>query len=318
MNRYARQMLLPEVGAEGQKRLSEARVLVVGAGGLGAPVLPLLAGAGIGHVTVIDGDTVDLSNLHRQTLFTEADCGRAKAEVAAARCHALNRDIDITALGEPLTPANATDLVRAADLVLDCADSYAVSYTLSDTCLEQDTPLISASVLGFGGYVGGFCGGAPSLRAVFPDAPESSASCATAGVLGPVVGMIGAMQAQMALNVLLDLAPSPLGQMVRFNGQSFASNSFRFDGAPEPETTFAFVAASDLSREDLIIELRSEDPLLHPAAQRRGPESLLTDLPAPDTRIALCCATGLRAWRAAEHLNQSWPGEIVLVAASAS
>ena len=108
MSRYARQTLLPEVGAEGQARLAAARVLVVGAGGLAAPVLPLLAGAGVGRIAIVDGDTVALSNLHRQTLFTEADCGRSKADVAAERCRALNGEIDVTGQKQALTSENAS------------------------------------------------------------------------------------------------------------------------------------------------------------------------------------------------------------------
>lgn len=318
MSRYARQTILPEVGEAGQIRLANARVLVIGAGGLAAPVLPLLAGAGVGQITIVDGDTVALSNLHRQTLFTEADCAKPKAEIAAARCRALNAAITVKALGHRLTPANAPDLIARADLVLDCADSYAVSYTLSDVCLAQNTPLISASVLGLGGYAGGFCGSAPSLRALFPDAPDSGASCETAGVLGPVVGMIGTLQAQIALSVLLGLAPSPLGQLVRFDAGNLRTSGFRFDGAPEPAETLRFVAASALTDRDRIIELRSDSALLHPTAQRLSADAVVQNLPGLGTRLALCCATGLRAWRAAETVQHIWPGEIVLVAASSS
>ncbi|WP_164661448.1 thiazole biosynthesis adenylyltransferase ThiF [Tropicibacter sp. Alg240-R139] len=321
MSRYARQMILPQVGTQGQVRLSRARVLVVGCGGLAAPVLPLLAGAGVGHLLLLDADVVALSNLHRQTLFTEADCDVSKAEVAAGRCRALNSGITVEARKQALTPENVVDLVAEADLVLDCADSYAASYTLSDACLKQGKPLISASVLGLGAYVGGFCGGAPSLRAIFPDAPDSGASCATAGVLGPVVGMIGALQAQMALAVLLQLDPSPLGQMVQFDAQTYRSTSFRFDGTSEPENAMRFAATTELTDQDMIVELRGIDeapvPILA-SATRIPPEEVQNHLPKPETRIALCCATGLRAWRTAERIQQIWPGEIVLVAASTS
>ncbi|GAA6160543.1 hypothetical protein NBRC116589_27170 [Ruegeria sp. HU-ET01832] len=321
MSRYARQTILPEVGAEGQARLSAAHVLVVGAGGLAAPVLPLLAGAGVGRITVMDGDTVDLSNLHRQTLFTQADCGRPKADVAAERCRSLNSEIDVGALKQALTNLNAPNMVAQADVILDCADSYAASYILSDTCLAQGKPLISASVLGLSGYVGGFCGGAPSLRAVFPDAPDSGASCATAGVLGPVVGTIGAMQAQMALNLILGISPSPLGQMVQYDARTLRTSTFRFDNAPEPNSCFRFVSASQLSTKDQIVELRDEAEAAipaHPNAQRVSPENLRVIDPKQGKRLALCCATGLRAWRAAEQIQPDWPGEIVLVAASTS
>lgn len=321
MSRYARQTILTEVGAEGQARLSSAHVLVVGAGGLAAPVLPLLAGAGVGRITVMDGDTVDLSNLHRQTLFAQADCGRLKAKVAAERCRALNDEIEVEALEHALTSTNAPNMAAQANVILDCADSYAASYILSDTCLAQGKPLISASVLGLSGYVGGFCGGAPSLRAVFPDAPDSGASCATAGVLGPVVGTIGAMQAQMALNLILGISPSPLGQMVQYDARTLRTSTFRFDNAPEPNSCFRFVSASQLGAEDQIIELRDEAEAAipaHPNAQRISPENLEEIDPKQGKRLALCCATGLRAWRAAEQIQPDWPGEIVLVAASTS
>ncbi|WP_108860559.1 HesA/MoeB/ThiF family protein [Ruegeria sp. Alg231-54] len=320
MSRYARQMILPEVGVSGQARLSDARVLVVGAGGLAAPVLPLLAGAGVGSLTIIDPDEVALSNLHRQTLFVEGDCGRPKAEVAAERCQALNSEITISTKNQALTSLNPQHFVSQADVILDCADSYAASYTLSDTCRALGKPLISASVLGLSGYVGGFCGGAPSLRAVFPDAPVSGASCATAGVLGPVVGMIGAMQAQMTLSVILGLDPSPLGQIVQFDARTMRSSTFRFNDAPEPNHHFPFVSVCQLTTDDLIIELRSPDEApepIHPKALRGSPESSRHE-PNKRKRLVLCCATGLRAWRAAEKLQPDWPVEIVLVAASTS
>ncbi|WP_299348941.1 HesA/MoeB/ThiF family protein [uncultured Shimia sp.] len=320
MSRYARQMILPEVGPKGQQRLASARVLVIGAGGLAAPVLPLLAGAGVGHITIVDGDTVDLSNLHRQTVFTEADCGQSKAQVAAERCRALNSEIGVIWLEQSLTSINSAALVSDVDIVLDCADSYAASYILSDTCQTLKTPLVSASVLGMGGYVGGFCDTAPSLRAVFPDAPDSGASCATAGVLGPVVGVVGAMQAQMALAVLLGFDPSPLGQVVQFDARTLRSTSFRFDGTPEPDHGFAFVAPGQLSAGDVIVDLRdtTEAPTpAHPDAHRIAPGQVAEALTPSNTRLALCCASGLRAWREAEQIHPLWPGEIVLVAASA-
>ncbi|WP_170761091.1 ThiF family adenylyltransferase [Ruegeria lacuscaerulensis] len=321
MTRYARQTLLPEVGAKGQAQMSSTRVLVVGAGGLAASVLPLLAGAGVGRITIVDGDIVDLSNLHRQTLFSEVDCGYPKSEIAADRCRSLNSNIEVFGQKQTLTSENVATFVTQADVVLDCADSYAASYILSDTCLAQSKPLISASVLGLSGYVGGFCGGAPSLRALFPDAPDSGASCATAGVLGPVVTTIGAMQAQMAMNLILGLDPSPLGQMVQYDARTLHSSGFRFDEAPEPDSCFRFLTASQLIANDQIVELRGTDEAptpAHPDAIRISPENLDKIDPNKGKRLALCCATGLRAWRAAELLQPDWPGEIVLVAASTS
>ncbi len=319
MSRYARQMILPEVGVNGQGKLSRAHALVIGAGGLGAPVLSYLAGAGVGRITIVDPDIVDVTNLHRQVIFAESQIAQAKADVAAAVVAGLNRDVTVVPVAAAFTPANAVDLIRGADIVLDCADSFAASYTASDTCLDLGTPLISASALGMAGYVGGFCAGAPSLRAVFPDLPDNTASCATAGVLGPVVGVVGAMQAQMALAVLLGLAPSPMGQLVRYDARTIRTSLFRFDAAPEPEFAFRFIAPSDIHSDDFVAELRPVAEAAVPAAPHairidetafgpNGPE------PAPGQRAVMCCRSGLRSWRAANRLRTVWDGEIVLTA----
>lgn len=211
MNRYARQMILPDIGAGGQARLAHAHVLVVGAGGLGVPVLQYLAGAGVGQITLMDGDMVAEHNLHRQPLYRMDQLGQSKAQAAACALDALNPDVRVTPRAEWLNPANAPTFVSAADVVLDCADTFAASLTLSDTCRDTGTPLITASALALAGYVAGCCATAPSFRAIFPDLPERGATCATAGVMGPVVGAIGALQAQMALSVLLGAFPIATG-----------------------------------------------------------------------------------------------------------
>ena len=321
MTRYHRQVILPEIGTAGQARIAASRVLVVGAGGLAAAVLPLLAAAGVGRLTIVDGDRVEQSNLHRQTLFTEADQGRPKADVAAERCRALNREVTVVPWRRALTPANAERLIEREDIVLDCADSYAVSYTLSDVCADRRLPLISASVLGVSGYVGGFCGPAPSLRAVFPEAPENAANCATAGVLGPVVSMLGAAQAQMTLAALLQLDPSPLGQVLTFDMGTYRTGGFRFDNAPEPASHFPFISQEEIGEDDLIVDLRAPTEaarIVHDKAQRILPDDLPAALVPEDRRLVLCCASGLRAWQAADTLQDTWPGEIVLLAAKAS
>ncbi|MEX2518744.1 MAG: HesA/MoeB/ThiF family protein [Paracoccaceae bacterium] len=320
MSRYARQTILPEMGAAGQAKLAAAHVLVVGAGGLGAPVLPYLAGAGVGAITILDNDRVDESNLHRQVIFTETEIGAPKAAAAAARIRALNSEIRVVAAQDTLRPDNVARWIAPADIVLDCADSFAASYTLSDACLAAGKPLISASALGLSGYAGGFCGGAPSLRAVFPDLPEQAANCATAGVLGPVVGVIGAMQAQMALACLIGLSPSPLGLLARYDALKFRATSFRFDGAPEPEgAQFGFIGRAQITPDDFVVELRPPEEAPVPAT----PAALRADaaafgpggpIPAPGQRAVMCCRSGLRAWRAATRLRTTWDGEIALVA----
>jgi len=319
MSRYARQLVLPEVGEAGQSRLAGAHALVVGAGGLGAPVLQYLAGAGFGRITVVDPDTVERNNLHRQTLYGERFLGRRKATAAAAALADLNPEVAVDPVVGRLDPASAPPLVRAADVVLDCADSFAASYTLSDACLELGRPLISASALGLDGYVGGFCGGAPSLRAVFPDLPERAATCATAGILGPVVGLLGCLQAQMALAVLLGISPSPLGQLVSFEGAGRRFGGFRFDGAPEPEDALGFLAAGEIVADDFVVDLRGLDEApvaAAPGARRLTVADFGEDGPRPEPgqRAVLCCRSGLRSWQAARRLRRVWDGDIRLVA----
>ncbi|WP_347267551.1 HesA/MoeB/ThiF family protein [Paracoccus sp. (in: a-proteobacteria)] len=314
MSRYLRQMVLPEVGVAGQERIAAAHVLVVGAGGLGAPALQYLVGAGIGRITLIDPDTVEEGNLHRQPLYGMEDLGQPKVRAAARALARLNPEVALAPMAARLTPANAPALVAAAGVVLDCADSHAASYTLSDACLAAGRPLISASALGLSGYVGGFCGGAPSLRALFPDPPDSGQTCASAGVLGPVVGMLGCLQAQMALRLILGLTPSPLGELIRCDRGRIGQ--FRFDGASECPGP-RFIAAEEIAPGDLVIDLRPEDE----APRKATPEALRAPgygaagpLPAPGQRVVLACRSGLRAWRAAEALSRRFDGDITLLA----
>lgn len=319
MSRYDRQIVLPEVGADGQARLAAAHALVVGAGGLGVPVLQYLAGAGVGRLTVVDPDIVERKNLHRQTLYGERLIGRAKAEAAAAVLADLNPEVRVAPVVARLDPANAPALVAEADVVLDCADSFAASYILSDACRDAGTPLVTASALGLGGYAGGFCGGAPSLRAVFPDLPARAATCATAGILGPVVGLLGCLEAQIALAILLRLAPSPLGQLVSFEGAGLRFGGFRFDGAPEPGRALTFLAPAAITAQDFVADLRGTDEAPEPAtpwARRLAVADFGSagPTPVPGQRAVLVCRSGLRAWQAGARLAGAWDGEIKLVA----
>ena len=301
MSRYIRQIQVAGVGLSGQAKLANARVLVVGAGGLGCTVIPALAGAGVGQLILIDPDVIELANLHRQTLYTMADIGTPKATAAARRVKALNPDCQPMPIIARLDPANAPDLIAAADVIVDAADSFAVTYTLSDLCLAAGKPLISASVIGQSGYAGGFCGTAPSYRAVFPDLPAQAASCATAGVLGPVVAALAAVQAQMVLAQLIGLQPSPLGRVVTLDLASWRMGGFSFAGAAE-SPGFGFVAASQITPGDTVVDLRPAGSVqLLPGTQTVAAADL-ADWPIPPGRIVLCCASGLRAWRGAQVL----------------
>jgi molybdopterin/thiamine biosynthesis adenylyltransferase len=316
--RYARQTVLPEVGAEGQAKLAASSVLVVGAGGLGCPVLQYLAGAGVGRLTIVDHDTVEETNLHRQPLYAMADIGQAKAEVAARALVRFNPQVTVVPVVARLTPQNAEALVAAAGLVIDAADSFAVSYILSDACLAAARPLVSASVIGMTGYAGAFCGGGPSYRAVFPDVSVDGGTCASVGVLGTAVAVLGSLQAHLALHLLLGLEPGVLGRVVTFDARRLALGGFAFAGSPEPERFVPFIAPSAVTADDLVVDLRSLDEA--PQSPFAGAHRLDVDgidtleQPSPSRRIVLCCRSGQRALAAADRLRDRGLVDLALVA----
>jgi molybdopterin/thiamine biosynthesis adenylyltransferase len=318
--RYQRQSVLPEVGAQGQGRLAAAQVLVVGAGGLGCAVLSYLAAAGVGRIVIIDHDRVEESNLHRQPLYRMSDLGQLKAHAARAALLGLNPSLAIEAVCERLTAANASGLTAAAQVVVDAADSFAVTYVLSDACRTAHVPLVSASVLGLKGYVGAFCGGAPSYRAVFPDMPRAAGSCASAGVLGSAVGVMGTLQAHLVLALLLQWQPSPLGRLLSFDFRTLHAGGFSFASAQEGgDNGLAFIAPPQVHSDDVVIDLRSlaeapQSPF--PGALRlavEAVESSAQTLPQ-DRRIVLCCRSGVRAWRAARALQERGHTQVALIA----
>jgi molybdopterin/thiamine biosynthesis adenylyltransferase/rhodanese-related sulfurtransferase len=322
-DRYARQRVLAEVGEAGQARLAAAAVLVVGVGGLGSPVLATLAGAGVGRLVVVDHDRVEASNLHRQPLFRMADLGRPKAEAARDALLAYNPEVAVEAEAVRLDPANAARLVARAGIVVDAADSLAVTYMLSDACRDAEKPLVSASVLGQQGYVGAFCGGGPSYRAVFPDMPATVGSCPANGVLGSAVAVVGALQAHMVLQLILRLAPSPLGRLVSVDLGRLAFGGFGFAGAQEPVVaSLPFIARTALSPVDHVVELRGADeaprPVTETAVRLTVEQVEWGDIDLPrDRRVVFCCRSGVRAHRAARALEARGFTNLALLALGA-
>jgi molybdopterin/thiamine biosynthesis adenylyltransferase/rhodanese-related sulfurtransferase len=319
-DRYSRQTILPEVGAAGQGRLRDACVLVVGAGGLGSAVLQYLSAAGVGRLVIVDHDRVEESNLHRQPIYRMGDVGLLKAEAARGALLDLNPQVRIEAICERLTPANAARLVAAADIVVDAADSFAVTYVVSDECHRVNKVLVSASVLGLRGYIGAFCGGAPSYRAVFPEMPAQAGSCAQSGVLGTAVGVMGTLQAHIVLALLLGLQPSALGQLVTVDFHTLRFGGFSFAAAQEPSAAaLPFISADQVVESDIVIDLRSlaEAPASPIAGAFRievdALERAETRFP-PEPRVVLCCRTGVRAWRAARALQSRGHMNLALIA----
>ena len=320
LGRYARQIVMPEIGPEGQARLTHTRILVVGAGGLGCPVSSYLVGAGIGRLLLVDPDRVEERNRHRQPLYRMGDVGRLKVEAAREALAAYNPGVEVEALALRLAPDNVTELVARADIVVDAADSFAATYVLSDACREAGKPMVSASIVGTAGYAGAFCGGGPSYRAVFPEMPARAADCATAGVLGPAVATLGMLQAQMALLLALGLEPSPLGRVISFDARRLGFGGFSFAGAPEPLAgSFPFIAPSQLSVGDIVVELRGVEEAPVPAAP--GAIRLTVDEidrlsldDAEGRRVVLCCRSGIRAARAAGRLAARGADDLALMA----
>ena len=228
--RYSRHLLLPEIGAAGQEKLKAARVLVIGAGGLGSPASLYLAAAGIGTLGVVDHDRVDLSNLQRQLLFDTAAVGASKARSAQARLQALNPEIDVVAHELELDAGNALELLRGYDYVLDGSDRLGTRYLVNDACVLLGRPLVSAAIHRFEGQAMTYVPGAgPCYRCLFPEVPEGVVpNCAEAGVLGVLPGMLGALQATEAIKLVLGIGEPLVGRLMTYDALAMQWREFRF------------------------------------------------------------------------------------------
>src|SRR5665213_2387371 len=217
LRRYSRHLLIPEVGLAGQEKLTRARVLVIGAGGLGSPVLAYLAAAGVGRILIVDDDTVDETNLQRQILYDTADVGEPKAHRAAERLRALNPQIAIDALATRFDAANARELVRLADVVVDGSDTFSTRYLVNDACVLEGKPDVHGSIFRFDGQVSIFgAPGGPCYRCLYPEAPPEHLvpSCSEGGVLGVLAGIVGSFQAAEAIKLLLGIGSPLIGRLL--------------------------------------------------------------------------------------------------------
>lgn len=238
LQRYARQVVLPEIDEAGQERLLAARVLVVGAGGLGSPLLLYLAAAGVGTLGVVDDDHVDLTNLQRQVIHGMADLGRPKVDSAAERLRALNPDVTVEPHAVRLTAANAEELIGGYDLVADGSDNAETRFLIADTCHRRRKPLVTAALLGFDGQlttVRGFEGGdTPCYRCIMgaPPPPEARPSCEESGVLGALAGLLGSLQALEVIKDLLGFGQGLTGRLLLFDALSYTYRVVRVSRDP--------------------------------------------------------------------------------------
>jgi adenylyltransferase/sulfurtransferase len=234
LERYSRQVILDEVGPEGQGAIREGAVLVVGAGGLGAPALQYLAAAGVGRLGIADGDTVERSNLQRQVVHGTDDVGRPKTDSAAEFVAALNPDVTVET-HERVDADTAPTLAADYDVVVDASDNFPTRFLLNDACVLADTPLTHGAVYRFEGQATTVRGGEPCYRCLFPEAPPEGAvpDCATAGVLGVVPGTIGTVQATEALKCLLGVGETLAGRLLVYDARELTTETVPV--APDPD-----------------------------------------------------------------------------------
>ena len=233
LERYARHIVLPQVGGSGQRKLKSARIAVVGAGGIGSAVLPALAGVGIGELTIIDSDVVELSNLHRQPLYREADEQRSKSALAADFVTQLNRFVAVRELHGHITAQNAVDLLEGHDLVMDGSDNFATRLAVSDACVSLGLPLVSAAAVQFQGQVGLFRS-CPCYRCFVGDAFDSDDcdNCAELGVLGALTATVGSFAALLAINAIVGIGEDQAGKLHLFDGERLEWRTIRIP--PDP------------------------------------------------------------------------------------
>jgi molybdopterin-synthase adenylyltransferase len=231
VERYARHLVLREIGGPGQQALKAARVLIIGAGGLGAPAALYLAAAGVGALGIVDPDTVALSNLQRQVIYGVADVGAPKVGAAARHLGELNPHVAIEAIDQALSGANAADLIAGWDLVLDGTDDFATRFAVNAACVAAGKPLVSGAIGRWTGQVGVFCG-QPCYRCLVPEIPPEAETCATVGVVGALAGVIGSMMALEAIKLITGAGDSLTGRLLIYDALAAETRTVRVGADP--------------------------------------------------------------------------------------
>jgi molybdopterin-synthase adenylyltransferase len=229
--RYSRHILLDELGIEGQQQLLASHALIIGAGGLGSPISLYLGSAGVGHITVVDHDTVDATNLQRQIAHTQADVGKPKAQSIQESVAAINPDVQVTVITRRADDALLHDLVKQADVVLDCTDNFVTRHAINRACVQHKRPLVSGAAIRFDGQVTVYDprnAASPCYACVFPEsATFEETQCATMGVFAPLVGIIGSVQAAEALKLLTRIGEPLTGRLLMLDGRNMTFNEVR-------------------------------------------------------------------------------------------
>lgn len=234
--RYSRQIMLPEIDVAGQQKLLSATVLVIGLGGLGAPVSMYLTAAGVGKLILVDHDTVDVSNLQRQIVHRDDAVGRAKVESAAATLRALRPDVALELVAERLTGAALAAAVASADVVVDATDNFRIRYELNDACLAARVPLVSGAAIRFEGQVAVFDprrDDSPCYRCLYPEGSDAALNCSENGVAAPVVGIIGCVQAMECLKLLIGAGETLAGHLLVLDAKYMEWHKFRLPRRPD-------------------------------------------------------------------------------------
>lgn len=346
-NRYQRQIQLKEIGLLGQEKITKAKVLIIGAGGLGCPALQYLAAAGVGTIGIVDFDVVEMSNLQRQILYTIDDIGQSKAITAAKRVEALNPEITIKAYNVQITNKNALEILENYDIIIDGSDNFATRYLVNDACLLLDKPLVYGAVLRFEGQIGVFnlldkdtnC--KTNYRDLFPKAPdsESAISCNDLGVLGVIPGIIGTMQATEALKIITGVGKPLANKIISYNAleNSFydfeiVANTSKSIDFPKSRTAFLdfnydWNCNTNLNIETLSVEefdvLRRNEKLTIIDVRQKGElpfveEFSFTLIPlsefenrvstiSQENKIVVFCKSGQRSLKAVKLLKEKFP-----------
>jgi adenylyltransferase/sulfurtransferase len=303
--KFSRQMMLPFIGTQGQEKLRNSHIVVVGCGGLGCPLLLYLAASGVGTITIIDNDTVSTSNLHRQILFNHHDIGQSKSMIAAQKIMSMHPDTKIIPVIKRLDTSLAHNVCITADLVIDSTDSFISKYILSDIC----GTLLMASVVGIKGYVAGFTKDIP-YRDIFPTIPNNAPNCSQTGVLGSVAGLIGTVLATEAIKIILNHENHIMGKMIHIDMNKLRFNTVKLHSDCDKKDfklpMFEYITAQEIVN-GTVIDVRETDELIDNPLIENSVSMPLSTLNMNDLMMIknpiFKCHTGRRAERVALRLG---------------